>query len=230
MTERLSTENLAALRENISRIREKIKALAPGRDVVLLGATKTVPPDVINYAARECGLSVIGENRVQELLDKYPHLDRERLEIHFIGRLQKNKVKYLIGKVALIHSVDSIELAREIDKRSKAAGVITDVLVEINTGKEESKGGINPEDIEEFLASLSQFENIRVRGIMTMEPICSDPEDYKKYFWMGKSIFDRYFGKPGDILSMGMSGSYQQALMCGSNLIRVGTAIFGARS
>jgi len=89
----LSTENLAALRENISRIREKIKALAPGRDVVLLGATKTVPPDVINYAARECGLSVIGENRVQELLDKYPHLDRERLEIHFIGRLQKNKVK-----------------------------------------------------------------------------------------------------------------------------------------
>lgn len=229
MTDELSTERAAALRENIGRIREEIALLAPGRAVTLLGATKTVPPEIINFAARECDLTVIGENRVQELMDKYPHLDRERIDIHFIGRLQRNKVKYLVGKVSLIHSVDSIELAEEIERRSRAAGVRTDILLEINTGGEESKGGIEPARTEEFLGALSQFEHIRVRGLMTMAPVCTDPEEYSRYFEMAKSLYDRYFGREGDVLSMGMSDSYRQALLCGSNLIRVGSAIFGRR-
>lgn len=228
MTGGLSTDIAAVLRENISRVRRDIERLAPGRNVTLLGATKNVPPDIINLAAQECGLTDIGENRVQELIDKYPHLDR-RLNIHFIGRLQRNKVKYLIGKVCLIHSVDSDELSAEIDRRSRAAGVHTDILVEINTGGEENKGGIDPARTEEFLASLSRYDNIRVRGLMTMAPVCADPEDYRRYFELAKTLYDRYFGEPGDILSMGMSDSYRQALICGSNLIRVGSAIFGRR-
>ncbi|MGI6203076.1 MAG: YggS family pyridoxal phosphate-dependent enzyme [Eubacteriales bacterium] len=229
MTGGLSTERAAALRENINSIREEIAQLAPGRDVTLLGATKTVPAEIINYAARECGLTAVGENRVQELTEKYPLLDHENVEIHFIGRLQRNKVRHLIGKVTLIHSVDSIELAREIDKRSRAAGLCTDILVQINTGLEDTKGGVAPAQADEFLASLQQFENIRVRGLMAMTPICSDPEDYRRYFELAKSLFDRNFTQPGDILSMGMTDSYRQALLCGSNLIRVGSAIFGKR-
>jgi pyridoxal phosphate enzyme (YggS family) len=229
MTGGLSTDIAEVLRGNIRRIREEIALLAPGRHVTLLGATKTVPPEIINFAACECGLTDIGENRVQELVDKYPLLDK-RINIHFIGRLQRNKVKYLIGKVCLIHSIDSDDLAKEIDKRSRAAGVCTDILVEINAGGEESKGGIDPFRTEEFLGSLSQYENIRVRGLMTMAPVCADPEDYRQYFELTKTLYDRYFGKPGDILSMGMSDSYRQALLCGSNLIRVGSAIFGKRT
>ena len=123
MTGGLSTERAAALRENINSIREEIAQLAPGRDVTLLGATKTVPAEIINYAARECGLTAVGENRVQELTEKYPLLDHENVEIHFIGRLQRNKVRHLIGKVTLIHSVDSIELAREIDNSARGLPV-----------------------------------------------------------------------------------------------------------
>ena len=230
MTGELSAEETGRrLRENISLIRGEIALLAPDRKVTLLGASKTVPPEVINIAARECGLTDIGENRVQELIEKYPSLDRERINIHFIGRLQLNKVKYLIGKVSLIHSVDSLPLAREIDRRSGAAGLRTDILIEINSGNESEKGGIEPTRTREFLESLAEFRNIRIRGLMTIAPACADPEDYKPFFSLTKSLFDEFFCGENDILSMGMSDSYRQALRCGSNLIRVGSAIFGKR-
>jgi pyridoxal phosphate enzyme, YggS family len=230
MTDGSLNENSAAkLCGSIKLIRNEITALAPGRQVTLLGATKTVPPEIINLAVREGGLTDIGENRVQELLEKYPSLDRERIKIHFIGRLQLNKVKSLIGKVSLIHSVDSTALAREIDRRSGAAGLRTDILVEINSGEESEKGGINPAQTDEFLAELAEFHNIKVRGFMAVAPVCADPEDYMPYFTLTKSLFDRYFSGTDGILSMGMSDSYRQALRCGSNLVRIGSAIFGKR-
>ncbi len=222
-------EQVRLLRERIGLIRGEIARLAPDREVILVGATKTVPPGIINLACRECGLRDIGENRVQELLDKYPLLDRERINIHFIGQLQTNKVKYLIGKVCLIHSVDSIALAREIEKRSGAAGVCTRILVELNSGGEAGKGGIEPSRTEEFLAELAEFRHIKVRGLMTIGPHCDDPGDYAGYFSQTKSIFDKTFDS-GGILSMGMSDSYRQALQNGSNMVRIGSGIFGRRS
>ena len=234
MSERLLTDAYRAeIDENFARVREQIVKTGR-RDVILLAATKTLSADVINYAIDNHGLSYVGENRVQELLAKFDSLHKDGLHIHFIGRLQKNKVKYIVDKVELIHSLDSMELACEIDKQSKKRGKVMDVLIEVNVGMEESKGGIAPDELPHFLAELKRFENIRARGMMVIPPPSSD-EECKRYFTESRRIFERNFlsddhSGNGCMLSMGMSDSYVQAILCGSDIVRIGSSLFGKRS
>ncbi len=233
MTER-SLNNIpesvaASVKANIGKIRADI-----GDSAVLMAATKTVPVEVINYAITECGLTDIGENRVQELLSKYDYLEKDKVKLHFIGTLQANKVKYIVGKVCLIHSLDSVKLAEEISKRSVKIGIVTDCLCEINIGNEEAKGGIDENEAESFIRIVSDLPGIRIRGIMVIGPHCENTEDYIPFFKRTKALFDDLSGngllsdKP--ILSMGMSDNYSLAVKYGSTLVRPGSAIFGARN
>ncbi len=241
--------------ENILGVKQKIEnsAKASGRsadNVVLLAATKTVDADTINFAI-ENGIKCIGENRVQELLEKYDSINKNNVDIHFIGRLQTNKVKYICDKVSLIHSVDSIKLAKEIDRQSAKIGKIMDVLVEVNIGNEESKGGISPENLEDFLIELSVFKNIAVKGLMCIPPKCESAEissegdqmcestkkSYKNQVFFRKimKLFLDISEKKLDninmqVLSMGMSDDYEQAVTEGSTLVRVGRGLFGSRN
>ncbi len=241
--------------ENILDVKQKIKssAEASGRSsdgIVLLAATKTVDADTINFAI-ENGINCIGENRVQELLEKYDSINKENVDIHFIGRLQTNKVKYICDKVSLIHSVDSVKLAKEIDRQSAKIGKIMDVLVEVNIGNEESKGGISPENLEGFLIELSGFKNIAVKGLMCIPPKCENAEktlenarisestkkSYKNQAFFRKimKLFLDISQKKIDninmqVLSMGMSDDYEQAVTEGSTLVRVGRGLFGSRN
>lgn len=223
--------NLQDIKRNIENAKERSNKCG---NVTLLAATKTVPADVINYVTGELGITDIGENRVQELLEKYDSLNKENINIHFIGSLQTNKVKYIIDKVCMIHSLDSVKLAREIDKQAKKIDKIMDVLVEVNIGEEENKGGVMPLELENFLGELEQFKNIRVRGLMTIAPICEQKSDYYKYFAKTYQFFIDILPKKihniySPVLSMGMSQSFEPAIECGSNLIRLGTVIFGNR-
>ncbi len=194
----------------------------------LLIATKMQNADDINYVC-SLGDCIIGENKVNELLEKYDSYDKTK-ELHFIGTLQTNKVKYIIDKVSLIHSVDKLSLLEEINKRAAKINKIMDVLLEVNSGREESKGGILPEDVSDFYEKAKLFANVRVRGLMTMAPRCQSREEYLKYFGETKELFDRLFKNDEDaILSMGMSESYTYALEAGANLVRVGSRIFGER-
>ena len=232
MEKSLTDEYISFLGNNFELVRSKIKNAGEG-DAVLCAATKTVPVDIINYAIDNLGLSVIGENRVQELLSKYDGLHRDKVRLHFIGRLQKNKVKYIVDKVDLIESVDSPELAEVIDRCCKKIGKVMDILVEINIGDEESKGGVRKEEVRDLIAGLEKLENIRVAGLMVIPPPSSD-EDYKKYFSETFGIFIDIFGNKihnssGYVLSMGMSDSYEIAAQCGATEVRVGSALFGKR-
>ena len=227
----------AIIRDNYMRVMERIetaKARSPyHQEVTLLAATKTVPAEEIIYAIEELGLPVAGENKVQELLSKYDEL-KGKCPLHIIGHLQTNKVKSIIGKVDMIQSVDSIKLAEEIAKRSRDAGVVTDVLCEINIGREENKGGIMPEETEEFVSRLLETEGLRLRGLMTMAPVCEKNDEYKKYFSKTYDIYLDILGKKSHniiepILSMGMSDSFEVAIEEGANLVRVGSSIFGSR-
>lgn len=217
-----------SLEQNIKEVLSEV-----GGRATVLAATKTVPAETVNRIY-DLGIHTIGENKVQELLEKYDALDK-RFDIHFIGRLQRNKVKYLIGKVSLIHSVDSLELAEEIDRRSAAAGLVTDCLIELNAGGEESKGGIAPEEFDSFIAKIPALRHIRVRGLMTIPPKCDDTEKKLQYFRKISGIFIDNRAKKVDnsismdILSMGMTHDYREALECGSNMVRIGEGIFGKR-
>lgn len=210
----------------------KAKEKSPyGQNVTLLAATKYACAEEINYLCNNCGVHDIGENRVQQLLEKYDKLDKDKMNIHFIGSLQKNKVKYIIDKVCLIHSVDSVELACEINKCAKKIGRVMDILVEINIGREESKGGIMPEQTEKFLEEISAFEHVRVRGIMTMAPKTDEKAEYRKYFAETYNIFIDILQKKlhniyEPVLSMGMSNSFPEAISEGATLVRVGSALF----
>ena len=211
------------IKENYQKIVEEIKQL--GSNVTLLCATKTQSVQDINYLI-SLGCEHIGENRVNELLEKYEGYDKSA-QLHFIGTLQKNKVKYIIDKVCLIHSVDSISLIEEIDKRAKKINKVMDILLEVNSGREESKGGIMPEDVCEFYEKAVKYENVRVRGLMTMAPRCETREEYLRYFSLTRELFDKLFkNDKSAILSMGMSGSFEQAVACGSTLVRVGSRLF----
>lgn len=211
---------------------ERIKASLPV-GVRVLAATKTQPPEVINFALAN-GIDLIGENRVQELLEKYDAIDKDKCEIHFIGRLQTNKVKYIIDKVSMIHSVDSLKLASEIDRRAAACGKVMDVLVEINLANEESKGGISLIEASEFADALAEFGHLRLRGLMAVAPKCDDDEKnavlfakiYKKLIDISAS---KVYNGSIDILSAGMSNDYMAAALNGANIVRLGTALFGKR-
>ncbi len=235
MKTKLSSEYKTAIAENLVDIKKRMaEANTMGQEVTLLCATKTVPAEVINYATQELGITDIGENRVQELLSKYDELEKENVNIHFIGSLQTNKVKYIIDKVCMIHSVDSLKLAAEIDRQAKKHNKVMDVLVEINIGEEENKGGIAPDELEGFLEELTAFDNIRVRGLMTIAPFWCEKSDYQKYFTKTYRFFLDILQQKVDnvyspILSMGMSDSFETAIECGSTLIRLGTVVFGRR-
>ena len=235
MKTKLSDEVKNDIKTNVDAIRAAVRKVAPDREVTILAATKTVDADRINYAINECGISDIGENRVQELVEKYDQIDKENVRIHFIGTLQTNKVKYIIDKVCMIHSLDSLKLAAEIDRQAKKHGIVMDVLIEINVGREPNKSGVMPEDFPDFAQAVSVFENIRVRGIMVIGPICAEKNDYIEYFKKTYSFFLDILPKKihniyKPVLSMGMSDNFSLAVECGSNLIRVGTAVFGKRN
>lgn len=222
----------AELQKNIDTVLSCVRGRAR-----VLAATKTVDAATVNMIC-DMGVTLIGENRVQELMEKLPLLDK-RFEIHFIGRLQRNKVKYVVGKVALIHSLDSVELAEEIDRRAAKLGIVQDCLVEINPG-EDSKGGVPLEKAEDFLASVGRFEHIRVRGLMSVAPNFGEKEKNRSFFTKinqkfidikGKNVDNINMGNiVMDILSLGMTHDYAEAVECGSNLVRIGEGIFGKRS
>lgn len=235
MTKRLSNSDIA---ETIQRIKEKIAeaALRSGRkfeDIILLAATKTVPAHVINQTIK-CGIKYIGENRVQEYLKKRDELELDNCRVHFIGHLQTNKVRQIVGKVDMIQSVDSVKLAHEIGKQSRKIGITTDILVEVNIGKESSKYGFYPDQLEQALYEISQIDGIKVKGLMTIPPICDKKEQSREFFFNMSKLFIDIKSKKLDnismeILSMGMSGDYQEAILEGSNLVRLGSVIFGER-
>jgi len=228
-----------SIKENIDRILERI-ALACERsgrnteDITLIAVSKTVDADRAREAV-ESGLLNLGENRVQELVDKYEKLSDTLVKWHMIGHLQKNKVKYIIDKAELIHSVESIELADEINKRAAKNNLKANVLVELNIGEEDSKFGISEENAYDFVKSLEQFENINVLGLMTVAPFAEDPEEIRWVFKKMKVIFDNLSNmniKNSNMkyLSMGMTNDFEIAIEEGANIIRIGTAIFGKRT
>ncbi len=226
-----------SIRDNIEYI-NKLKneaALKSGRtgdDVLLVAVTKLHDADEINEAI-DCGITDIGENKVQEIMNKYEKVKPVRW--HLIGHLQTNKVKYIIDKVAMIHSVESLHLAQEIDKRAAQHGITMDILIQVNSAEEESKFGISVEETEQMIRDiLDNCPNIRIRGLMCIAPYEEDPENAAIYFREVKELDDRYsaIDHPNldfKYLSMGMSNDFQVAIQEGSNLIRVGTAIFGQR-
>lgn len=221
--------DLQLIRENIERLRQD---MSPYPDARLMAVVKTRTPEEINFAIAECGITLLGENRVQELLSHYDSLDR-RAEIHFIGTLQKNKVKYIIDKVSMIESLDSIPLAAEIDRHATKKGRRMPVLVEINIGHEASKSGIAPEALPSFLDELACFEGLIPSGLMTIAPAGASAEEYGGYFAQMRRLRETFAKRFPQIrtplLSMGMSGSYLPALQNGSDIIRIGEGIFGKR-
>ena len=225
-------QNIADILKNVEASAKKIgKDL---EDITVIAVTKTVDSDRA-LKAYEAGLNNFGENRVQEFNKKYESLKNFDINWHIIGHLQTNKVKYIIGKVKLIHSLESISLAEEINKRSKQNGLITEVLVELNIAEEESKFGIKKENLIDFLKSIEGFENIKIVGLMTVAPFVEDKEEVRWVFKEMKQLYDTVSNmsfKNVDMryLSMGMTNDYDIAIEEGANIVRVGTAIFGSRS
>lgn len=222
--------------ENIETIRRKIKdaCMRSGRsdDVTLVAVTKTVDSARIREAIN-CGITVIGENRVQEIQQKYPDIGSD-VKWHMIGNLQTNKVKYIVDKVSMIESVDSLKLAKEIDNQFGKHKRIIDVLVEINIGREPNKHGIDPDCAVEFIETIMNFKNLRIRGLMTVAPALGDSESVRPYFKRMKEIFGQVKAShmeniSMDFLSMGMTGDFETAVEEGANMVRIGSGIFGPR-
>jgi len=201
-----------------------------GEEITLVGATKTKSVDEINRAI-ECGLKVVAENRVQEFRDKTDLINKCASQ-HFIGHLQTNKVKYLVGKVDLIHSVDTVRLAEEISKEAVKKGVTQDILCEVNIGEEQSKSGFNFSEVEMAVKTISSLENVRVKGLMAMLPLTDDESVLADLCQKMRALYDelKVKGYPFTYLSMGMSGDYKVAIKNGSNMVRIGSGIFGARN
>lgn len=219
-------ENLRMIRENVSEACAKYRSSADA--VKIMAVTKTVPPEAVNHAIA-LGIDLLGENRVQEYLSKAEAYDSSA-EVHFIGHLQTNKVKYIINSVSLIQSVDSVKLGSEINRLAKANNRTMDVLCEVNIGGEDSKSGVAPDKLDELLEQLAAMENIRVRGLMTIPP----PSDSDIFLGKMEELFRRIKDKKPegasmDILSMGMTNDYAAAIRHGSTLVRIGTGLFGAR-
>ncbi|MDD6727752.1 MAG: YggS family pyridoxal phosphate-dependent enzyme [Eubacteriales bacterium] len=231
-------KRLQSVEDNYKAIKARVEesAIKAGRnpaDVRLMAVTKTVESVYINRAL-DLGADLIGENRVQEFLGKKDELHLDGVEKHLIGHLQTNKVKQIVGEVDMIESVDSLHLAKEISKVSSNKGITTNVLVEVNVGKEDSKSGVYIEQLEELLYQISELNAIKVKGLMTIPPICDSEKEVSDYF---SSMYQSFIDIKGknidnvdmDILSMGMSGDFEAAVANGSNIVRVGSAIFGGR-
>ena len=218
---------MGTIQQNIAEVEKRVAdaAARAGRkpeDVLLLAVSKTKPVEVIKEAVA-CGLTSLGENKVQEIMEKYEPMGPD-VHWHLIGHLQTNKVKYIIDKVDMIHSVESLRLAEEINKRAAAKDLVMDVLVEVNMA----------EEVEAFLHDLSQLPNIRVRGLMTVAPFVENPEENRVYFRKMRELLVDMNGKKidninMDTLSMGMTGDYEVAIEEGATIVRVGTGIFGER-
>ena len=223
--------------DNYKDILKRIETAATksGRNadsITLLAATKTVDVEVINHAISS-GIEYIGENKVQEFLSKED--DYAPVHRHFIGHLQTNKVKDIVGKVELIHSVDSIKLAREISKQSVKRDLVTDILLEVNIAGEETKSGFAEQTLLDAAKEISQMQGIRIRGLMAIPPICETAQDNRKYFQKMHNMFLDIANKKLDnsnidILSMGMSDDFEVAISEGATLVRLGTALFGRRN
>ncbi len=233
MPEKLSTDVTKAWNEISEDIVKAAKAAGRNpKEITLMAVTKTVPPERVNEAI-EAGCSLLGENKVQELLEKYEYYDK-RARIHFIGRLQTNKVKYIVDKVDMIESVDSIRLAEEIEKRCAAIGKIMDILLEVNIAEEESNGGFLYEEVPQIVEEIGRFSHIRLCGFMTIGRFGAEIEETRGYFQKMHALLVDITGKKIDnkdisILSMGMSGDYEIAVQEGATIVRVGRRLFGER-
>ncbi|MFA5659001.1 MAG: YggS family pyridoxal phosphate-dependent enzyme [Oscillospiraceae bacterium] len=225
--------NYSYIVENYNRICYNIKDTTakyrrPDDRVEIMAVTKTVSPDAVNIAVRS-GIKLLGENRVQEFLSK-KDLYNNNVEVHFIGKLQSNKVKYIINDVDMIQSVDSIKLACEIDRQAEKNSLVADILIEVNIGEEESKGGVSTESLDGLIYEAAQLKNIRICGLMAIPPINAE----EKLFFEMQKLYNAYNEKNIEnvnmsILSMGMSNDYQTAIKFGSTLVRIGTGLFGLR-
>ena len=230
MTEKsLIDEKFSDIEYNLKAIREDIAeaAIKSGRrpeDIDFMAVTKTVDEMYINHAI-DCGITLIGENKVQEMLRKKPNLKLTGVRKNLIGHLQTNKASQIVGEVDMIESVDSIKIAKEIGKQSVKKGLVTDVLLEVNIGREESKTGIMPEELDSVLYEAAEINGIHICGLMTIPPIC-DENIYNMYVDIKSKKIDNVCM---NVLSMGMSGDYKTAILEGSNHVRIGSKIFGPR-
>ena len=238
MEKSLIEERFLLLEDNLKRVREEIAetAIKNGRnpeEIKLMAVTKTVCPELINHAI-DCGVDLIGENKVQEVLLKKDELHLENCKVHLIGHLQSNKVKKIVGIADMIQSVDSFELASQISRRSEENGIVTDILLEVNIGEDDCKFGYSAQETEEALMKIAPLNGVRVRGMMTVAPNFKDSAKnqsvfanmHKLFIDIGAKKIDNIYM---DILSMGMSGDFKEAIAEGSTLVRVGSAIFGDR-
>ena len=222
-----------AVADNLEEIRYRVgeacvKYRRPDEKVRIMAVTKTVAPEKINFVVSQ-GIDLLGENRVQEYLSKKDLYDKSA-EVHIIGHLQTNKVKYIINDVTMIQSVDSLKLAGEINRLAAKNGKTMDILIEVNIGEEDSKSGISKESLLELTDQISELENIRLRGLMAIPPIGADEACFAQMSELYQLIRERKdIGSRVDTLSMGMSGDYELAIKHGSGLIRIGTGLFGAR-
>ena len=219
-------QNYKTVKENVTKACEQ--AGRSEQEVTLLAVSKTKPVDMLMDVYR-AGARDFGENKVQELVDKIPQMPSD-VRWHMIGHLQRNKVKYIVSDMDLIHSVDSVKLAAEIDRQAKRVGKVQDILMEVNIGAEASKSGVMPDELPELLAQAAEFSNIRVKGLMTIPP----PGDNEKFLFEMQKLFLDISAKKMDnidmdILSMGMSGDYADAIRYGATIVRIGSALFGAR-
>lgn len=238
-TSSFDVSHFEVISENIKRIKDEISEAAvksnrSTNDVRLMAVTKTVCVEYINHAIDNCGIDLIGENKVQEFLSKKELLHLDGVEKHLIGHLQTNKVKKIVDQVDMIQSVDSLRVAQSISNEAIKGDFEAEVLLEINIGDEESKTGFDKVAFEESLVEISKLPNLKVKGLMTIPPICDNSLELERYFEKMSNYYEEI--KTGNypnfdfkILSMGMSGDYKEAILHGSNLVRVGSAIFGAR-
>lgn len=220
-------ENIKEICYNVSVAKEKYRKSS--EKVEIMAVTKTVEPEIVNIAVNE-GITLLGENRVQEFLSKKDIYDK-RADVHFIGHLQTNKVKYIIKDVSMIQSVDSLKLAQEINRLALKNNKVMDILVEINIGGETTKSGIDKFEVFDLIEQISQLQNVKIKGLMTIPPPLCSENIFDEMHGVFLEVKERKINNVSmDILSMGMSGDYETAIKHGSNLVRIGTKLFGARN
>ena len=229
---------MSEIMENIAAVRARIAAAAESagrdpREILLVGASKMNDAAACR-AAIAGGLTALGENRVQELLEKDAQGAYAGATLHFIGRLQRNKVKYLVGRADLIESIDSLPLLQEVQRLAEKRGVTQDILLEVSAAGEESKGGLPMAEVTPTAEAALGMPNVRVRGLMTIPPVCTDPRESRPYFEKVRALYvdinAKLFHNELEYLSMGMSADFEEAIRAGATVVRVGTAIFGRRN